>query len=563
MKIRTKVVGILACGIGALLLLVDGDPAGILSGRMEARSSALDQFPLKTFSAEDRGIVHFSFGEFSALSTDTLRVSAAPWLLSSSLLVLREADGDVDAASLDTLPEIFRRFGMHSSVEFANWPERLPLPETGYPLGQNVGTASRIMPPIELTISNTGCAACHTSVTYDDSGMPDTNRVWLGGSNSSINLDAFGTALYEAFQSYGKTGQDDRLWATVDKLYPDTSMRERMTLKYVVLPAFRKRIADIEQTTGQLLPFTGSIPGATNGLDALRNRLGDIPADTVVTKSTFNSVPDLGGRLYRDRFLNSGAYTIPGHPDARMMTPELVTPEHRRDLAGIAAYFTVPSMGVTAETAIDSIDEMQDVMAWMTVYEAQPFPASIDVDVASTGHKIYNRECASCHGIYDGTGRDYSLVSFPNVAADMGTDSARLELFRPDIAAQINASEIGSYIAARSEAAYTAPPLDGLWSSAPYFHNGSVPTLDAVLNPDRRPDRFQVGGHALNLGSVGISGIVNESGTMVYPEGYEPWSPPALIDTSEFGLGNEGHEFPFDGLNESEKRALLEFLKTL
>jgi len=23
---------------------------------------------------------------------------------------------------------------------------------------------------------------------------------------------------------------------------------------------------------------------------------------------------------------------------------------------------------------------------------------------------------------------------------------------------------------------YVAPPLDGVWASAPYFHNGSVPT---------------------------------------------------------------------------------------
>ena len=34
---------------------------------------------------------------------------------------------------------------------------------------------------------------------------------------------------------------------------------------------------------------------------------------------------------------------------------------------------------------------------------------------------------------------------------------------------------------------YVAPPLDGIWASAPYFHNGSVPTLWHVLHPDERP----------------------------------------------------------------------------
>ncbi len=34
---------------------------------------------------------------------------------------------------------------------------------------------------------------------------------------------------------------------------------------------------------------------------------------------------------------------------------------------------------------------------------------------------------------------------------------------------------------------YLAPTLHGVWASAPYFHNGSVPTLEAVLSPDLRP----------------------------------------------------------------------------
>ena len=34
---------------------------------------------------------------------------------------------------------------------------------------------------------------------------------------------------------------------------------------------------------------------------------------------------------------------------------------------------------------------------------------------------------------------------------------------------------------------YVAPPLDGIWASAPYFHNGSVPTVYHVLFPDERP----------------------------------------------------------------------------
>lgn len=34
---------------------------------------------------------------------------------------------------------------------------------------------------------------------------------------------------------------------------------------------------------------------------------------------------------------------------------------------------------------------------------------------------------------------------------------------------------------------YIAPPLDGVWATAPYLHNGSVPTLEDLLNSPQRP----------------------------------------------------------------------------
>jgi hypothetical protein len=37
---------------------------------------------------------------------------------------------------------------------------------------------------------------------------------------------------------------------------------------------------------------------------------------------------------------------------------------------------------------------------------------------------------------------------------------------------------------------YQAPPLDGIWATAPYFHNASVPTLSDVLDSKSRPRTF-------------------------------------------------------------------------
>jgi hypothetical protein len=114
-----------------------------------------------------------------------------------------------------------------------------------------------------------------------------------------------------------------------------------------------------------------------------------------------------------------------------------------------------------------------------------------------------------------------------------------------------------------STGAYIAPPLTGIWSTAPYLHNGSVPTLWHLMHPDQRPVRFYVGGHSLDFARVGISGDVDDDGTMRYPPGYHPWSTPMLYDTSEPGRGNRGHESMFAGMTEAQKCALLEYLKRL
>src|SRR5256885_8025425 len=37
---------------------------------------------------------------------------------------------------------------------------------------------------------------------------------------------------------------------------------------------------------------------------------------------------------------------------------------------------------------------------------------------------------------------------------------------------------------------YIAPPLDGIWATAPFFHNGSVPTLEGVLDSTKRPAKW-------------------------------------------------------------------------
>ena len=96
---------------------------------------------------------------------------------------------------------------------------------------------------------------------------------------------------------------------------------------------------------------------------------------------------------------------------------------------------------------------------------------------------------------------------------------------------------------------YVAPILEGLWASAPYMHNGSVPSLWLFMRPESRPAKFIVGDQNLDMKKMGIESKANLTSE--------------IYDTTLTGRSNSGHERQFEDLSEDEKDDLLEFLKTL
>ncbi|MBW4620382.1 MAG: hypothetical protein KME17_13650 [Cyanosarcina radialis HA8281-LM2] len=98
----------------------------------------------------------------------------------------------------------------------------------------------------------------------------------------------------------------------------------------------------------------------------------------------------------------------------------------------------------------------------------------------------------------------------------------------------------------KSGAVYWASPLEGIFASSPYLHNGSIPTLSDLLSaPEQRPTTFKTGGTELDPKLVGLKG----SGSFVY-------------DTREPGKGNGGHSFG-TALSTEQKVAPIEYLKSL
>lgn len=123
-------------------------------------------------------------------------------------------------------------------------------------------------------------------------------------------------------------------------------------------------------------------------------------------------------------------------------------------------------------------------------------------------------------------------------------------------------------------AGYKARPLNGIWATAPYLHNGSVPSLMDLLKPvAERPKLVQLGSPLFDAENVGVfqdAKLKMQAGEDYAKNGL------FILDTSEPANHNTGHEFskaydpknPKEGvigpeLKPEERKALVEYLKTL
>lgn len=94
---------------------------------------------------------------------------------------------------------------------------------------------------------------------------------------------------------------------------------------------------------------------------------------------------------------------------------------------------------------------------------------------------------------------------------------------------------------------YKARPLNGIWATAPYLHNGSIPNLKALLTAvAERPRTFRTGSREYDVTNVG----------------FDPLTGPFTYDTSVKGNSNQGHAFGVS-LSEAQKLDLIEYLKSL
>lgn len=208
----------------------------------------------------------------------------------------------------------------------------------------------------------------------------------------------------------------------------------------------------------------------------------------------------------------------------------------------------------TAEAReVDS--HFNDVLAYINSIEPPKYPKPINEVAASKGRSVFEASCSKCHGKY-GEVEEYPNLLIP--ASIIKTDSLlyTANYSNPQFINWFNKSwfTTGNHPAKLVPfRGYIAPPLDGIWVTAPYLHNGSVPTLEAVLNTKLRPKFWQRSFNkpSYNYETPGWNFEVKESATN--NETY---------NTTLRGYGNYGHDFG-DRLSQDDRKAVIEYLKTL
>jgi mono/diheme cytochrome c family protein len=235
------------------------------------------------------------------------------------------------------------------------------------------------------------------------------------------------------------------------------------------------------------------------------------------------------------------------------------------------------TMMLATSVCVDNVAEAErvdrffvDIQSYIRTVRAPPWPFAIDSALARDGEPIFARHCAGCHGTYDA---DESRETYPNLLIPLdviGTDPVVANagvIHAPDLVSWYNESFYGQVTRfepvdlASGVVGYTPPPLDGIWATAPFLHNGSVPTLAQLLDSSTRPAvwrRLDYDSSNFDEEAVGWPHEV----LAIAQEDAPADEQRHIYDTAHWSQSMAGHNYG-DALSDSERRALLEYLKSL
>jgi mono/diheme cytochrome c family protein len=379
-----------------------------------------------------------------------------------------------------------------------------------------IGTSHREVP---IGMIGVNCAVCHVSTVRDAPDAPP--RIVLGMPANQFNLRAYVQFLRDA-------GRDPRFNADtlLKAIRADGGLPRLQSLayRYFVIPRTEKALKELDADFSWMDRQPPWGPGRVDTFNPYKELLGfDMVRDDTVGTSDLPTIWNQGQR--------EGMYL---HWDGNNSSLS-----ERNKSAAIGAGASDDSL---------DLDSMERIERWILDFPPPPFPPDqIDRVRAEMGGRLYARECASCHDF--GGARVGQVTPLPEI----GTDPERVRSFTPDLVEKMNTIGEGKpwrFTHFRKTDGYANMPLDGVWLRAPYLHNGSVPTIRALLFPGERPATFYRGYDVYDYRNLGFV----STGPDAERAGFR-------FDTSLRGNANGGHLYGTQ-LTRAEREAILEYLKT-
>jgi len=556
-KIKLAVISLFALFMTTLPIMPIERSGGADSPLMRETVTFLDQ----GWNTEDRQMFYHT--------TQGTRVIPYKWFLALERTGLSRQPFLAD--------EIVERYRLIPDPNTTNNPDRLPI-----------GLVKEVAPDGEFI--GVTCAACHTGqIAFNGA------KIRIDGGPAMHNINGFFREMFEAlsatavnplkFRRFSKTVLGER-----DNLGERGRLRSQMTATLkttfaVVIKGELKHLYPTEEGFGRLDAL------GRGGNLVLARAIGDDRNFAVANAPV--GFPHLWGTPSFDWVQYNGSIQ---QPMARNIGEAL----------GVNAPVTLkgnPDDLFQSAVNVQNLHLLEEQVKKLTPPRwPEEILGRFDKDKAGRGEALYARHCAACHESRlappNEFGKQFLRINmFPlNVIGTDPTDATNFNKrvartgqlalppvgLPPTVTAASALEAVSSRIAERkydelrispekqiemngfranrirAPLAYRARNMDGIWATAPYLHNNSVPNLYQLLLPAARRDtKFYVGNLEFDPGVVGFK-------TAKFTGGFE-------FHTSVAGNSNAGHEFR-DGprgksvigplLTDAERWAIVEFLKT-
>ena len=446
------------------------------------------------------------------------------------------------------------------------FPEYLPDGKTGrgyksfgmiYENGKDpryslpVGVSMRNVRGIDVVYLN--CAVCHTGTVRDRPGAEP--RVVTGMPAQALNLGSFekfltSIPLDQKFVPQRMLDQIDAMGDNPNRLIAKPDRLNRLIFRYYAVSLMREKMLMLRQRLRLIHAETWG-PGRVDTFNApkalLNFNMTHADPREMIGNADFPSIWNQGPRQGMQLHWDGNNTSV--------------------DERNLSAAFGTGAYPPTLDARL-----VQRTAHWLLTAKPPAYPYPIDTALGEAGAPLYKSRCEACHGTREPPfrstpARENGVGTVVPIEA-IGTDRWRLDSYTYLVAANqgtlyagyeqdwgFNSPYPQRFSHFHKTQGYANSPLDGIWLRGPYLHNGSVPNLWELLEPSTmRSKSFFRGNDVYDTRNLGfVSDIAEQDGTRFF-----------LYNTADDGNGNGGHEGPAYGtdLSETEKRALIEYLKT-